>query len=54
MPNVKVLPEDHKRIVTLTGELMVKWERKVYLFETVKFLLDFYEQNTKVGLSTMH
>ena len=90
MPNVKVLPEDHKRIVTLTGELMVKWGRKVYLFEAVKFLLDkndkfedlkrglitildkakydeegiitearkflldFYEQNTKVGLSTMH
>ena len=90
MPNVKVLPEDHKRIVALTGELMVKWGRKVYLFEAVKFLLDkndkfedlkrglitildkakydeegiitearkflldFYEQNTKVGLSTMH
>ena len=44
MPNVKVLPEDHKRIVTLTGELMAKWKRKVYLFETVKFLLDEHEK----------
>ena len=44
MPNVKVLPEDHKRLVALTGELMVKWERKVYLFEAVKFLLDEHEK----------
>ena len=45
MPNVKVLPEDHKRLVALTGKLMVKWRRKVYLFEAVKFLLDFYERS---------
>jgi len=47
MPNVKVLPEDHKRIIALAGELMVKWERKVYLFEAVKFLLDFYEERSE-------
>ena len=44
MPNVKVLPEDHKRIIALTAELMAKWRRKVYLFEAVKFLLDEHEK----------
>jgi len=55
MPNVKVLPEDHKRLVALTGKLMVKWRRKVYLFEAVKFLLDKNDkfENLKRGLITI-
>ena len=55
MPNVKVLPEDHKRLVEVAGELQRLWGRKVYLFEAVTFLLDKNDkfEDLKRGLITI-
>ena len=50
MPNVKVLPEDHKRLVEVAGELQRLWGRKVYLHGAVKFLLDEHEGKRKENI----
>ena len=47
MPNVKVLPEDHRRLTDLKGDLTKQRHKVVYYQDVVKFLLDEHEKKVE-------